>query len=61
MQFEETGAVTNVERSVYHCFAHSAENIAIVHESVAEDPNVSIPRRSKEIGLSYAHYGIFCI
>ena len=36
-----------------HCFVRSAENIAIVSESVAEDPNVSIPRRSQELGLSY--------
>ena len=33
--------------------AHSTENIAIVNESVAEDPNVSIPHRSQELGLSY--------
>ena len=45
--------VTNIERPVYHRFARSAENIAIVSESVAEDPNVSIPRRSQELGLSY--------
>ena len=30
----------------FACFAHSAENIAIVNESVAEDPKESIPRRS---------------
>ena len=29
------------------------ENFAIVDESVAEDPNVSIPPRSQELGLSY--------
>ena len=34
-------------------FACFAENIAIVSESAAEDPNVSIPRRSQELGLSY--------
>ena len=28
-------------RIVHHRFARSAENIAIVSESVAEDPNVS--------------------
>ena len=44
-----------------HPFARSAENIAIVSESIAEDPNVLIPRRSQELGLSYANYGVFCI
>ena len=33
-------------------FAHFAENIAIVSERGAEDPNVSIPRHSQELGLS---------
>ena len=33
--------------------ARSAKNIAVVSESVAEDPNVSIPRRSHEVELSY--------
>ena len=51
--FEETGAVTNIEGPVNHRFAHFAENIAIVSESVAQDPNVSIPRPSQELGLSY--------
>ena len=39
----------------------SAENIAIVSESVAEDPYVPIPRRSQELGLSYGTYGVLCI
>ena len=39
-------------------FARSAKNIAIVSESVAGYPNVSIPRRSQELGLSY---GTLCI
>ena len=47
-KFEETGLVTNIERPVYHRFARSAEHIAIVSESVADDPNVSIPHRSQE-------------
>ena len=34
------GVVTNTEWPVHHRFARSAENIAIVTESVAEDPNV---------------------
>ena len=45
-KFEETGTVTNIERPVYHRFALSAENIAIVSECVVEVPNMSIPRRS---------------
>ena len=49
-KFEKTGVVTNIKRSVHHRFA---ENIGIVSESVAEDPNVSIPHRSQELGLSY--------
>ena len=38
---------------VHHRFARYAENIAIVSESVVEDPNVSIRHCSHEIGLSY--------
>ena len=52
-KFEETGVVTNNERPVHHHFARSAENIAMVSESLAEDQNVSIPRRPREFGLSY--------
>ena len=52
--FEETGVVTNIERSAHHCFTCSAENIAAVSESVVEDPNVQIGRRSQELGLSYS-------
>ena len=37
--------VTNIRR-----FASSAQNIAIVSESAAEEPNVSIPYRSQELG-----------
>ena len=42
----ETGVVTNIERPVHRRFLRSAENIAIVSESVAEDSKVTIPRRS---------------
>ena len=41
------------EEPVHQRFARSAENIAIVSESVAEDPNVYIPRCFLELGLSY--------
>ena len=37
---EETGVVTNIERSVHYRFARSAENITIVCERVDEGPNV---------------------
>ena len=40
-------------RLVHHRFARSVGNIAIVSESVAEDPNVSISRRSQKLGLPY--------
>ena len=46
---EETGVVTNIERPAHHCFARSAENIALVSNSVAEDMNVSILHRSQEL------------
>ena len=42
-KFKETRVVTNIVMPVYHYFARSAENIAVLSESVAEDPNVSIP------------------
>ena len=49
-KFEETGLV---ERPVYHHSALSAENMAIVSESVVEDLNMLSSRRSQELGLSY--------
>ena len=49
---EETGVVTIIKRPVNHRFTSSAENIAILSESVAEDTNVSIPRLFKELKLS---------
>ena len=52
-KFEETGVVTNTEILVDHHFARSAENIAIVSETVADDPNVSIPRLYQDLRLSY--------
>ena len=51
-KFKETWVVTNIERPVLYRFVHSAKNKAIVSESVAEDPNVSIPRCSQELELS---------
>ena len=43
----------NIERYVHHYFARSAENIAIVSETVAEDQNEWIPRRYQELRLPY--------
>ena len=51
-KFEVNGVVTNIKRRVHHSFARSAENIAIVGESVAENLTVSIPRRSQVLRLS---------
>ena len=44
---------------MHHRFASSAENIAFASKSVAVDPNVSIPRRSQQLGRSYAT--LWCI
>ena len=52
-KFKEIGVVTNIERPVHYSLARFAENIAIVSESVAEDPNFSIPSRSQELELSH--------
>ena len=53
-KFVEIGVDTNIERPVRHRFACSSENIAIVSENVAEDPNVSIPRHPQELRLPYS-------
>ena len=45
--------VTIIVRPVHHRFVRSAENTAILRENVAEDPNMSIPRRSPESELFY--------
>ena len=47
-KFKETGVITNIERPVHQRFARTAENIAIVRESVAADQKVSIPRLPHE-------------
>ena len=41
-KFDETGVVTNIERSVHHHCACSAEIIAIISENITEDQNVSM-------------------
>ena len=52
-KFKETEVVNNIESLVHLRVARSAENIAIASESIAKDPNVSIPRRSQELRMSY--------
>lgn len=52
-KFEETGSVIDIARPVHHRNIRSAENIAVVAQSVEEDPNLSIPRRAQHLGLSY--------
>ena len=58
-EFEATRVVTNVERPVHHRFTRSAKNITIVSENVANDPNVWIPHRSHDLGLSYGTLAYF--
>ena len=45
-KFEKTRVVTNIEMLVHYRFDRSTKYIAMVSESGADDPNVSIPRRS---------------
>ena len=52
-KFVETEVVISIRRPVHYRFACSAENIAIVSESAAQDPNMWIPRRSQQLGLSH--------
>ena len=52
-KFEKTGSVTDATTPAHHRKARSMENIAAVSASVEEDPNLSIPRRSQQLGLSY--------
>ena len=51
-KFEQTGSVADIVRPVHHRNVRSAENIAAVAASVEDDPNVSIPRRAQQLGLS---------
>ena len=45
--------VTNIDSPMHHSLARSAENMVIVSESVANGLNVSIPRGSQQLELSY--------
>jgi Helix-turn-helix domain (DUF4817) len=51
-KFESTFSLQNVPVPVRQRNARSEENIAAVRESVANDPNVSIPRRSQQLEIS---------
>ena len=51
-KFEETGSVADIVTPVHHRNVRSAENIAAVAASVEDEPNVSIPRRAQQLGLS---------
>ena len=51
-KFESTGTVTDTTVPVRQRNARSEANIAAVNESVRENPNLSISRRSQELGLS---------
>ena len=55
-KFGNTGVDSNIGTPVRHRFAYSAENIAIASESIAKYPNMSIPRRSQELGLFHGTF-----
>ncbi|CAK9811660.1 Transposable element Tc3 transposase [Anthophora quadrimaculata] len=52
-KFEETCSVCDITRCGYQRSACSAKNIVAVRDSVEENPNLSIPRRSQQLQLSY--------
>ena len=58
-KFEETGSVKDVQTSVHARPIRSGENIAVVRESVAENPKKSISRRSQQLGLLRLQSGEF--
>lgn len=49
--FERTFSLHNVQVPIRQRNARSNANIAAVQASVAEDRNLSIPRRSQELGI----------
>ena len=51
-KFESTGSVNVQPPRVRARSARSAENIAAVRQSVQDNPRLSIPRRSQQLGLS---------
>ena len=51
-KFESSGTVTDTIVPVRQRNARSEANIAAVNESFHENPNLSVPRRSQELGIS---------
>ena len=51
-KFQSSGTVTDTIVPVRQRNACSEANIAAVNESVYENPNLSVPRRSQELGIS---------
>ena len=51
-KFESGGTVTDTIVPVRQRNARSEANITAVNESVRENPSLSIPRRSQELGIS---------
>ena len=60
-KFKKTEVVTNIERPMHHRFARSIENIAVVSESVAEDPMCRFLVAVRNKDCLTAHYGVFYI
>ena len=51
-KFEQTGSVGDVKRPAHARTARTAENIATIRDSVAEEPSTSTRRRSQQLHLS---------
>ena len=52
-KFESTGSVCDVKHPTRQKRKRTQENIDAVNESVSEEPELSITRRSQRLGLSY--------
>jgi len=51
-KFQDTGSVEDKKREKYSRSGRSLEHIVVVRESVHEEPEMSISRRSQQLGLS---------
>ena len=51
-KFQSSGTVTDTIVPVRQRNARSEANVATTNESVPENPNLSVPRRSEESGIS---------
>ncbi|CAK1596386.1 unnamed protein product [Parnassius mnemosyne] len=56
-KFESTGSVQNAPTPTRVRPGRSTENIAAVSHSVEEDPTLSIPRRSQQLGIDICQRG----